>query len=94
MNTDQNKLEYYLKKISDEFERSNEKHGGFATPREGHSVIEEEYDEFWDAIKKDDAQGAEKEVIQLAAMALKYLYHFNAYDLHPDSTKSFPRNQE
>jgi hypothetical protein len=43
------------------------------SPRHLHSIIEEEYDEFWDAIKADDFPHAEKECIQLAAMALRYL---------------------
>jgi len=37
------------------------------------SMIEEEYDEFWAAIKADDFAQARREVLQLAAMCLAYL---------------------
>lgn len=43
------------------------------SPRHHHSVLEEEFDEFWDAIKADDFVGARKEAIQVAAMAIRYL---------------------
>ena len=43
------------------------------SPRHHHSVLEEEFDEFWEALKQDDFVVAEKECIQVAAMALRYL---------------------
>lgn len=60
--------------IGNELDRALAKHKiGFITPRHGHSVIEEEYDEFWDAVKADNLAHADKEVIQLGAMCARYL---------------------
>lgn len=49
------------------------KHGPLKSPHDGHSVIEEEYDEFWDAIKADDIPQAVIEARHLAAMAIKFI---------------------
>jgi len=50
----------------------------FHTPHEAHSVIEEEFDEFWDEVKKynlpkgrDTRPAMREELIQLAAMAMR-----------------------
>ena len=56
-----------------ELERATKKHGPFVSARHGHSAIEEEYDEFWDAIKADDIEHAKVEAIQTAAMCLRFL---------------------
>lgn len=52
------------------------KHGPMHGPHEGYSVILEELDELWDEVKKKgggrDAL-AEKEALQVAAMACRYI---------------------
>lgn len=66
--------EQCLKLIGDELTRAEAKHPqGNLTPRHSHSVIEEEYDEFWEAIKADDLDHAFKEVVHLGAMCVRYL---------------------
>lgn len=63
----------YLGEIGEELMRARSIHQPFSSARHGHSVIEEEFDEFWDAIKADDIEHARKEVLQLAAMCLSFL---------------------
>jgi len=65
----------WVREIYDECRRAQEKFGPFKNAHEGHSVIREEFDEVWDAIKKKDAdlKDVKKEVIQLGAMALRFL---------------------
>ena len=41
---------------------------------EGHSVIEEEFDELWDDIKEDAVGKSINEARQVAAMACRYLF--------------------
>lgn len=43
---------------------------------EGHSIIREEFEEFWDEIKKDDGEKAIAEAKQLAATVVKFIYSF------------------
>lgn len=49
------------------------------SPHEAHSVIEEEYDEFWDAVRLNPRKNPERlekckeEAIHLAATALRFL---------------------
>lgn len=63
----------WVKEIYDECRRAQEKFSPFHTMHEGHSVIEEEFDEFWEAVKADDLIKAKTEAVQLAAMALRFL---------------------
>lgn len=46
---------------------------GFHSGHEGYAVIKEELEELWDAVKADDSAQARREVVQIAAMALRYL---------------------
>ncbi len=58
-----------------EIERGREKYGLYNSPHEAHSVIEEEFDELWDEIKKKqseyDYSAIVKESIHVAATALR-----------------------
>lgn len=51
------------------------KHAPMHSPHEGHSVIEEEFEELWDHVKADTGRtpAARKEALQLAAMAVRYV---------------------
>lgn len=63
-----------LKLIGEELERAEAKHPQInLTPRHSHSVIEEEYIEFRDALFADDHEAAFKEVVQLGAMCARYI---------------------
>ena len=67
--------EEILKRISAEIDRSIAKHGTQQWGRhEFYAVMKEEVDEAWDDIKKDAPQYIlTKEIIQIAAMCVKYL---------------------
>ena len=60
-----------------ELESATRKFGPFLSLHEGHSVIEEEFDELWDEIKRLGPHGCDAklkhEATQLAAMALRFL---------------------
>lgn len=45
----------------------------FHNAHEGYAVLKEEVDEAWDAIKKNDIPHARKEMVQVAAMAMRFL---------------------
>ncbi len=59
-----------------ELERAVEKFGPMASPHEGWAVIREELDELWEHVKANTGRGPEarKEAIQVAAMALRYVF--------------------
>lgn len=59
--------------IADEVERSTEQYGPLQSKHQGHSIIEEEYDEFWDEVKANNIPRAKEELVQLAAMCVCFL---------------------
>ena len=61
--------------ISTSYDKAVAKHAPMHSPHEGHSVIEEEFDELWEHVKGDTGTTAEaaKEASHLGAMALRYL---------------------
>lgn len=66
--------------IINEVVRAKGKHPrDFSSPHEAHSVIEEEFDEFWDEVKaqKHDHNGMRTELIQTAAMCVRALVELN-----------------
>lgn len=63
----------WIREIYDECRRAQTKFGPFKNSHEGHSVIREEFDEFWEAVRKNDLKQTRLEVIQLGAMALRFL---------------------
>jgi len=67
--------EQAAKLITDELERAELKHPEWDGPRHGHSVIEEEYIEFRDAVFADDDEQAFQEVVQLGAMCVRFIKH-------------------
>jgi len=46
----------------------------FASAHEGISIIREEFEEMWDAVRDNDLEDARTECVQLAAMALRFLF--------------------
>jgi hypothetical protein len=62
-----------VKLIQDELDRAEAKHPKWDGVRHGHSVIEEEYIEFRDAVFADDTEQAFKEVVQLGAMCARFI---------------------
>lgn len=64
-----------LCQIGDEVERAEIKHPPLNSAHEAYSVILEELDEFWDQVKKKDAErdigNMRTEMIQTAAMCVR-----------------------
>jgi len=62
-----------LEEVRDEIRRADAKHGhyGFITPHEALGVISEEWDEYKEAVHRNDIKAQIKELIQVAAMATK-----------------------
>ena len=76
IDTPQASVRKVLFMLQEELECAMKKHPvGFHTPHEGYAVILEELDELWDLVKADKARGsdAEREAIQIAAMAVRYV---------------------
>jgi hypothetical protein len=66
-------IDQATKLIADELARAEAKHPHWDGPRHGHSVIEEEYLEFRDALFADDYDQAFKEAVHLGAMCARYI---------------------
>lgn len=45
----------------------------FNSMHEGSAVIQEEFEELWEAVKRNDRENARKEAVQVAAMAVRFL---------------------
>lgn len=69
--------------VLNELELATKKYGPFNSAHEGHSVIEEEFDELWDAVRANDIEHACREAIQVAAMAIRFVI-----DLHPERNEN------
>jgi hypothetical protein len=64
----------YVQKIIEEHNRAVLKFQPFESKHEGISVLREEFEELWDAIKADDGwERLEDEAVQVGAMALRFL---------------------
>lgn len=59
-------------KVRDEYFRATAKFGSFRSSHEGYAVILEEMDELWEGIKNNDGRNIQEEVIQVAAMAIRF----------------------
>ena len=65
--------------IYEEFLKASSKFPAFVSEHEGYAILLEEVDELWDAIKLNQKRPerhnqCRKECIQVAAMALRFLY--------------------
>jgi len=60
--------------IGVELQTASEKFKPFNNAHEGYAVIQEELDELWDAVKRNDLNAARNEAIQVGAMAARFLY--------------------
>lgn len=65
-----------ISRVYGELMRAVMLHGPMHSYHEGHSVIEEEFEELWDEIKVKRPDNAKlvEEAIQLAAMACRFVY--------------------
>jgi NTP pyrophosphatase (non-canonical NTP hydrolase) len=80
----------FAAKIHAELDRAYAKHGrGLWGRHEFYAILKEEVDEVWDAVKCDEpSEKLEKEIIQVAAMCLRYLETGDRYrQPNPEDTK-------
>ena len=69
------KTEILADVVMQELDRATKRFGAFNSYHEGYAVIKEEVDELWDEIKgTQDNQRMREEAIQIAAMAIRFLY--------------------
>lgn len=66
-------LDLVVADVLKELELASNKFGPFKSPHEGHSIMREEFDEFWDEIKRNNLASARAECVQVAAMAIRFL---------------------
>jgi len=76
--------------VYEEFLKASSKFPAFASEHEGYAILLEEVDELWEAVKLNQKtpgrhNKCRKECIQVAAMALRFLY-----DLTPEYKAGAP----
>lgn len=59
--------------VRDELDRATAIHSPMSSAHEGYAVILEELDEAWQEIKRNDTAAAKQEMVQVAAMAIRFL---------------------
>jgi hypothetical protein len=81
-----NRRLHLLALIDRELERATAKFDSFNSPHEGWAVIREEMDELWDHVRADTGRDREAmvECIQIATMALRYIYDLGEAPLPED----------
>ena len=62
-----------LNEVADELSRALRRFGPMASPHEGYAVIKEELDELWYEVCQGTRHTQRGEVIQVAAMAIRFL---------------------
>jgi nucleoside phosphorylase len=62
-----------LNAVADELQEARAKFGPMASTHEAYAVIKEEFDEFWEELRKKrpDRENLRMELIQVAAMAIR-----------------------
>lgn len=66
-------LDLALQQVRNEVLRATAKFPPFNSAHEGYAVLLEEVDELWDEVKANNPSKQEKEVIQVGAMAVRFL---------------------
>lgn len=67
------KTNHIVQEVLRELQSAVEKYKPFNSAHEGFSIMNEEVDEMWDEVKKDDPERAIEEAIQVAAMAIRFI---------------------
>ncbi len=81
------RLEKIIQLVQAEYEKAAVTFPKFNSPHEGFAVLKEEVDELWDAVKTNNQNNAFDEAVQVAAMAVRFLYdvrHGLAWDEQMD----------
>ena len=63
-----------VNEVLEELTRATAKFGEMRSSHEGYGIILEELDEAWSEIKCNDTDRACEEMIQVAAMAIRFIY--------------------
>lgn len=67
-------VENIVEEVVNEFDRATKKFGSFNTNHEGYAVLLEEVDELWHEVKHGSYRYARAEAIQVAAMAIRFIF--------------------
>ena len=59
--------------IVTEMDTAKAKYGRYHNSHEHYAVLQEEVDEWWDAVKSNVADSCQYELLQIAAVALRYI---------------------
>lgn len=59
--------------LDKEMKTASAKYGPFHNSHEHYAVLQEEVDEWWDAVKGNVADCCQYELVQIAAVALRYV---------------------
>lgn len=59
--------------VMSEYKWAVENYHKFNGPHEGYAIMLEEFDEFWTEVKRNDADRATLECVQVAAMCFRWL---------------------
>ena len=59
--------------ITSEMDTASKKYGPFHNSHEHYAVLQEEVDEWWDAVKGNMADCCQYELLQIASVALRYI---------------------
>ena len=70
----EHRLSLILDAVKAEYLSAADKHSPFASTHEGAAVLREEFEEMWDEIKADNPKAARKEAVQVAAMAIRFIF--------------------
>lgn len=62
-----------LAAIAQEVQRARAKHKPMNSAHEGYAVLVEELDEAWAEVKADRPEAARQEMVQVAAMAVRFI---------------------
>lgn len=65
--------DWIIEALEQEIDSATKEFGPFNSAHEGYAVILEELDEAWEEIKKNDLEAAKREMLQVAAMAIRFL---------------------
>lgn len=66
-------LDTVMSVVRNELERALRRYPSMRSRHEGYAILLEELDEAWDAIKRNDGPAATWEMVQVAAMAVRWL---------------------
>jgi hypothetical protein len=67
--------------LQKEMEYGKDRFGSYHNSHEHYAVLQEEVDEWWDAVKGNFSDCAMYELIQVAAVALRFVIENNTIDL-------------